>query len=179
MPQNDVPELRTERLTLRSHTRADFDDSFAMWSHPDVTKHIGGRPFTREECWARLLRYGGMWPLLGMGFWVARETATGAFVGEVGVTDFGRELEPGFGDTPETGWALAASAHGKGYATEAMRAVVGWADSQLRTLRTVCMINPDNAASIAVAAKLGYAEYARADYKGSPVVLYERQAPTT
>ena len=42
-------------------------------------------PATREEAWARLLRYAGHWALLGYGFWLVEDRTTGSFVGEVGV----------------------------------------------------------------------------------------------
>lgn len=176
MPQSEAPVLTTERLTLRAHTRADFEESAAMWADAGVTRHIGGKPFTREESWARLLRYAGLWALLGYGYWVVRETAGGRFVGEVGFGNFHRELDPPFGDVPEAGWALAPDAHGLGYASEALRAVLDWADGGPESARTVCMIDPANAASIRVAAKAGYAEYAQTSFKGLPTILFERFA---
>ena len=174
MLQNTAPELMTDRLTLRAHTLADFEDSCAMWADEGVTRYIGGRPATREECWSRLLRYAGLWALLGYGYWVVRETATGHFVGEVGFANFARELDPPFGDTPEIGWALSPTAHGQGYATEAVRAVTTWGDHRFGHARTVCMISPENTPSIRVAEKCGYREYARTSFKGAPTVLFER-----
>ena len=78
------------------------------------------------------------------------------------------------GDAPEIGWALLPSAHGKGLATEGVRAVVAWGDVHFGPRHTVCLISPENAASIRVADKCGYREYARTSYKGSPTVLFER-----
>jgi RimJ/RimL family protein N-acetyltransferase len=65
--------LTTDRLIMRPHTRDDFLESYAMWSDPEVIRYIGGKPFTREEVWARLLRYAGHWAMLGYGYWVVRE----------------------------------------------------------------------------------------------------------
>ena len=147
-----------------------------MWADPAVTPFIGGgKPSTREESWARLLRYGGLWPLLGFGYWVIEEKATGRFAGEAGFADFKRALEPSFGDAPEAGWALASWAHGKGYAAEAVQAAVAWADANLSAPRTVCMISPENAASIGVANKCGYREFAQATFRENPTILYERR----
>jgi RimJ/RimL family protein N-acetyltransferase len=165
----------TDRLTLRPHRLDDFAESRAMWGDPVVTKYIGGRPFTEEECWQRLHRYAGHWALLGFGFWAVRDRATGGFVGEVGFLDGKRELDPPFGATPECGWALAPAAHGRGYATEAVRGALAWAASHFgRKARTVCMIHPENQASLRVAEKVGYREYARSTYKGAPSILLER-----
>ena len=97
-------------------------------------------------------------------------------VGEIGFGDFQRTLEPSFGDTPEAGWALAPNAHGKGYASEALAAVLAWGEQHFGPdARTVCMINIDNAASVKVAEKMGFAPFAYATYRNEPVILFERK----
>src|SRR5579864_5518349 len=93
-PALEVPVLETERLRLRGHRLEDFVQSAAMWGDPKVTQYIGGKPLTEEECWTRLLRYAGHWSLLGFGYWVAEEKASGNFVGEVGFADYKRDLQP-------------------------------------------------------------------------------------
>jgi RimJ/RimL family protein N-acetyltransferase len=170
----DSRELDTERLSLRVPTLNDFEDSAAMWSDQAIVRHIGGRPFTREESWLRLLRHVGHWQLFGFGFWVVRERTGGRFVGEVGLGDFRRETIPSFHGDPEMGWVLARRAHGQGYATEAAETALEWMRLQHRTPRAVCMIEPENAASARVAAKCGFREFARTTYKDSAVVLLER-----
>jgi RimJ/RimL family protein N-acetyltransferase len=146
-----------------------------MWSEPEVVRHISGRASTPEESWSRLLRYAGHWEVLGYGYWALEEKSTGLFVGELGLADYQRQMEPTFEGDPEIGWVLATSAHGKGYATEAVKRVVLWADAELRC-RTACMITPENTASIRVADKCGYREWKRADYKGQPAILFRREA---
>lgn len=170
-----IPVLDTPRFLLRGHTLADFDACAAMWAHPDVTRFIGGRPFSRSETWARLLRYHGHWAMLGYGFWVVEDKATGAFLGEVGMADFKREIDPPFGDTPEMGWSLAPAAHGKGVASEAVAAAAAWGDANLNSDRTVCIIAPENGASIRVAEKVGFREQRRTDYGGAPTIVFERR----
>jgi RimJ/RimL family protein N-acetyltransferase len=169
--QVPVPVLDTPRLVLRGHLVTDLDDSFAMWSSPEVLR-ITGKPLTREEVWARLLRYIGHWAVLDYGLWHVRERATDRFVGEVGIADFRRDLAFPFDAAPEAAWVIAPWAHGLGYATEAMTAVLAWAGAAHP--RTVCIIDPDNFASLRVAAKLGYHEIGRADFKGHPIIVFER-----
>lgn len=174
-----IPALDTERLTLRGHTVADFDESAAMWGDALVTRYIGGRPFSPEEVWGRLLRYAGLWALLGFGYWVVRERDSGRFVGEVGFANFRRDLgdlSSHLDGVPETGWVLAPWAHGRGFATEAVRAALAWGDTQLGTARTACLIAPENAASIRVATRCGYREAARTTYKGTDTAIFERDA---
>ena len=174
MPNNDMtPVIETERLILRGHRLADFESVAAMWGDPDVTRFIGGKPSSREESWARLLRYPGMWWLVGYGFWAFEEKATGAFVGEGGFGAFKREIDPPF-DAPEQGWALAPAAHGKGYAREAMTAALTWGEQHFGRRDFVCMISPENTPSLKLAEKLGYRAYARVAYKGADSLLLRR-----
>jgi RimJ/RimL family protein N-acetyltransferase len=171
-----APILETDRLLLRGHRASDFGDLAAMWADPAVVQYVGGKPSTSEESWARLLRYVGHWALLGYGFWALAERATGRFVGDVGIAEFQRAgMAPPLDPVPEVGWVLAAWAHGKGYATEAMRAILAWSDGRGGPLAsTTCIINPDNAGSLRVAAKCGFAEVRRADYVGKPIVVLRR-----
>jgi RimJ/RimL family protein N-acetyltransferase len=169
-----IPVVETERLRLRGHTLADFEALAAMWGDPDVVRHISGKPSTREESWARMLRYPGHWHLLGYGFWAIEEKASGRFAGEGGFADFKREIEPPI-DAPEQGWALAAWAQGKGFAYEAMRAALDWAEAHFKRSDFVCMISPGNEPSLKLADRLGYREYVRTGYKGEPAVLLRRR----
>lgn len=170
-----TPTLETERLRLRGHTLDDFDAVAAMWADPIVVRHISGKPSTREESWARLLRYPGMWALLGYGFWAVEEKASRRFVGEVGFADFKRDIEPAI-DAPEQGWSLAPWAHGLGYATEAMRAATAWGEAHFGRRDFMCIISPGNDPSIRVADKLGYREIARTTYKDTPTLMFRRDA---
>jgi RimJ/RimL family protein N-acetyltransferase len=84
------------------------------------------------------------------------------------------DIEPGFDGAPEIGWALAPWAWGRGYATEAVKTAQAWADMRLGAARTVCIISPENMASIAIAQKCGYALAGKALYRGAEVQVYAR-----
>lgn len=169
-----IPVLETARLTLRGYSAADLDDALSLWSDPEVVRHVGGKTLGREDVWARLLRYVGHWALAGHGFWQIRERGTDRFVGETGLADFQRDVPASFALAPEAGWVLRPWSHGKGYATEAMTAVLAWAEPAFP--RTTCIIRPANTASLRVAAKLGFRELGRPLYQGAPVVAFERLA---
>jgi RimJ/RimL family protein N-acetyltransferase len=154
--------------------QADYAACKALWQHPDTIRFTGGVAQNDQEVWFRLLRYGGMWPMLGHGFWVFEDLATGEFLGEGGLMDARREIA-GLQDMPEAGWALMPHAGGKGFATEAMIAVLGWADAHLPAECTGCIIDLDNAASLRVAAKLGYVESGRPAFRDQTVLLLHRQ----
>jgi len=167
--------IETLRLRMRPHRLDDVDDVAAMRGDRRVIEHIGGVPATREEIRARLLRYAGHWAMLGYGYWAVEERVSGAFVGDVGFSDYHREIEPSLNGTPELGWVLAHHAHGKGYATEAARAAIAWGQEKFTDIpRIACIIRPGNLASIRVAEKCDFTLRTGATYKKSPVLLYTR-----
>lgn len=147
-----------------------------MWCDPTVVRYISdGRPSTREESWDRVLRYPGLWRFLGFGYWVVEDKSTGAFIGEVGFADYRRQMDPSLEGRPEIGWVLKTSAHGQGFATEATCRIIAWADTFLEARRTVCIFDPQHAASMRVARKIGYVEIHTTSYKGKTVLVMERE----
>lgn len=171
----NIPVLETPRLKLRAHCLDDFAESAAMWADPVVTKFFG-RQFDEEEVWARYLRYAGNWAVFGYGFWVLEEKETGRFAGEVGYMHLRRDIQPHFHLPPEVGWILPVSAQGKGYATEAAIAAIAWGDAHVAEPRTTCIIHPENLPSIRVAEKCGFRDPQPATYKGSPTLVFVRDA---
>ncbi|TPL04230.1 MULTISPECIES: GNAT family N-acetyltransferase [unclassified Mesorhizobium] len=171
-----VPILETARTVLRPHRLGDFETYAAMWAEPAVTRFIGGKPRTREESWMRFLRHAGLWSLIGYGFWAIEDKDTKRFIGEAGFHDLKREIEPSIEGVPEAGWALASEAHGQGLASEVVGRIVAWSDEALRQARTVCIIDPENGASLKVAEKNGYCEILRTTYHEKPTILLERPA---
>ncbi|WP_417497362.1 GNAT family N-acetyltransferase [Maricaulis sp.] len=179
LPFITIPTLTTERLVLRGHRAADFEGSLALWTDPAVIRFIGGRASSEQEVWQRLLRYAGMWGLLGYGYWAITDRADGAFLGEAGLADLKREIEPPLGGVPESGWALRPSAHGRGLAGEAMRAVLDWADTSLEQPETCCIIDPANTASTRLAGKLDYQARHTAKLADNAVTVFYRDRHTT
>lgn len=172
-----APELVTPRLRLRETRIADFDAVADMWETPSVVRHVGGAPFSRTDTWNRLLRFAGLWPLLGYGYWTVEERSSGAFVGQAGLADFRREIEPPIAAIPEAGWAVSPWHESKGYATEAVAAVLYWADTHLAADRTCCLIEPGNRASLRVAGKLGFVFSHETAQGGSLTRVFFRPRP--
>jgi RimJ/RimL family protein N-acetyltransferase len=167
--------LETPRLILRQHRLTDFEPAYAMYSDVEVTRHIGnGKPATRQDVWHRVLRFSGHWQLLGYGMFAIVEKATGRFVGETGLCDFCRELGPDFDPFPEAAWIMARDSFGKGYATEAARAAHEWHEANRGPQRTVCIIAPENHASLRIAQKLGYRAIGPRGYRDETVTVFER-----
>jgi RimJ/RimL family protein N-acetyltransferase len=171
------PEIMTARLLLRPHRVADHAARCAMTADPETMRFIGGQPQSAEENWARILRYAGHWRLFGFGLFAVVERATDDFVGEVGLMHFGRGLGPDFDPAPEAAWVMTRGAAGWGYATEALVAAFAWTEAVRPIPREVCIIAPDNAPSLRLAARLGFAPFGKAAYHDRPVILHERRPP--
>lgn len=169
-----IPTITTERLILRPHRLEDLAVCTRLWADPEVVRFIGGVPFSREQCWQRMLRYKGTWHFFGFGFWLIEERNTGDFIGEAGFLEARREMTPSIEGTMETGWVLNPSSHGKGYATEAVGAMIDWGKAHFPDQTMTCIIAPENTASLRVAEKLGFAKVATATYMGSTVAVLER-----
>jgi RimJ/RimL family protein N-acetyltransferase len=169
----NVPSLLTERLTLRAHRLEDFPALASMWAEPEVFRFIGGKASTEQESWTRLLKFSGHWALQGFGYWAVEEKAGGRYVGDVGFADHKRDMTPSIAGLPELGWVLSPAVHGRGYATEAVRAALAWGDVQ-GWPRVVCIISPENLASIRVAEKCGFGETTPAVHGGKPTLLLTR-----
>jgi len=169
--------IETDRLCLRPHGLADFADCAAMWADPEITRYTIGDPAPPQRTWARILAYRGHWELLGYGYWAVEEKASSRYIGELGFADFKRDLQPSIEGMPELGWVINVHAQGKGYSTEALRAVVAWGDSHFGSRPTVCIIHRDNRRSFRVAEKLGYATTLRAATNEEPSVILVRPGP--
>ena len=72
-----IPVLETPRLRLRAHRADDLAGCAAMWADPSVTRHISGRVFSAAETWGKILLHAGHWTLMGFGYWVVEEKASG------------------------------------------------------------------------------------------------------
>ena len=173
------PRIQTKRLTLDAHRLEDLESLYEMWADPRVVQHITGRPSTELECWNRLLRYRGLWPVLGYGYWAVRETSSGRFAGEIGFADFRREITPSIIGIPEAGWVFASWAHGQGFANEALRAAVQWLDHVVASPRSVCLITSENRVSRHIAEKNGFARIAETRLMGSDCLMFERRRRIT
>jgi [ribosomal protein S5]-alanine N-acetyltransferase len=144
--------LETRRLALRHFEAGDVEALYRLYRDPQMRAHFpdGTRTFaeTREEL---------EWFLNGhpdrpeLGLWAAVERSTGAFVGRCGLLPWiidGR-LEV------ELAYLIDKARWGEGLATEAAYGIAQHARDDLGLKRLICLIMPGNAASAAVAEKIG------------------------
>jgi RimJ/RimL family protein N-acetyltransferase len=172
----EAPVLTTARLTLRPFRAGDLDAHAAALADPEVVRHLGGTLMSREDSWRRMLTGPGMWAWFGFGYWAVERCEDGAWLGQVGFGDFKRDMQPSIEGLPEMGWIFAPAAQGQGYCSEAVAAGLAWADRTLSAPEIVAIIDPDNAPSIRVAEKAGFADRSEALYRDETILLFRRPA---
>ena len=172
--------LQTARLRIRRFQPDDAPVIHAYRTDPEIARYQSwdparfslatARSFVREMAHATP-GSAGDW------FQFAIELrSTGELIGDVAL---GADTQgPG---TAELGFSLARHQHGHGYATEAVRAVVGYAEGTLRATRIVAIADARNQPSIGVLERAGFARtrVEEAPFKGELVreIWFER--PTT
>jgi RimJ/RimL family protein N-acetyltransferase len=158
--------LETERLILRQFRESDTDAYAEMCADAEVMRFLGGRVMNRQEAWRNMAMVLGHWRLRGYGFWAVEEKRTGALVGRVGC------WRPEGWIGLEVGWTLARKFWGRGFATEAARASLGYAFGHLNQTRVISLIHPDNLPSIRVAERIGEQRVGEGEVMGIKVSVY-------
>ena len=167
--------LQTPRLILRPPKPGDFPAFAAQRADPAVMKYMGkGDILTEEDAWLKFQSMIGHWQLTGYGTWMLEEKATGHVIGGVGYADKKRPPEHPASGAPEMGWSLAASAHGKGFASEALKAAICWGQDFFGPVRVTAVISDGNEASIRLAETHGFKQFATATRYGLGRKVYER-----
>lgn len=148
------PELiTTERLVLRRwqvppHTPA----LAAVNAVPEAVRFLNaGVPFTPEESAQQSARFAAHWDRYGFGLWAVE--VAGACVGFTGLCH--PLWFPAYAHEVEIGWRLHPSVWGRGLATEAGTLALQAGFAELALEHVIACIDPENQASIAVAARLG------------------------
>jgi RimJ/RimL family protein N-acetyltransferase len=161
-------ELTTPRLRLRPFRAGDFEAAHAVYCDPEVMRWVGhGAHRSPAETRSALRGYADALAVRGYGFVAVVERSTGDLIGDAGLHPLG-----GRGPDIEVGYTLARSAWGRGYGTEAARALVEYAFARLDAPRVVAQVEPDNRASRHVLEKLGMTERATRIAHGRPHLLY-------
>ena len=167
--------LVTERLELWRPQVGDRAGLRALIAPDAVRRFLGGMEPDDHDVFMRLLRNAGSWALYGYGTFMVRERGQSEIVGNCGVFHSWRGFGHGLDDVAESGWIIAQSAWGKGYALEAMAAALAWFENA-QARPTLCMIEQGHRASEAVAARLGYKVCDRYEEQDErPLMIYRRE----
>lgn len=169
MSETGAMTIRTERLTLRMHDIDDFEAYARLMASP---RSVGmGGPFDLRVAWGMFCHDVALWQLFGHGALAIDLTETGECIGQVGINHGPLFLEK------ELGWFVYEEYEGRGYVTEAAFALRHWAFTTLKLPSLVSYIAPGNAASVAVAERLGACLDPVAPRGGPKDLVYRHLAP--
>lgn len=158
------PNLTTDRLLLRPPTLADLDEYAPIFADPEVMRYIGdGSLRTPDRVAVSIERSRVLFERSRVGIFLAIDRGTGMILGDCFVVPVMRSgADPknpeDRGPEMELGYRFRRSAWGRGYATEAARAVLAYAlDPEGGGLdQVVAVTYPENSGSQRVLLKAGF-----------------------
>jgi len=161
-------ELTTARLHLRPFTPADRSAIHAIYADPVVMRHVGHGPHrSTADTDAALAAFRRTLDARGFSFLAVIERSTTRLIGDAGLYPM-----EGTDDDIELGYTLARDAWGRGYATEAARALLAHARTTLDVARVVATVDPANDASRHVLEKVGMTAAGERIAYGRPHAVY-------
>ena len=162
--------LHTERLTLRPVTAADHAVLLAHWTAPDVRRFLfDGAALSAAEITQAIADSTQDFGRAGCGLWLIQENGRANLVGTAGLRpleDLGLEIF----------YSLAPGSWGKGYATEAARAVLDHALGSIGLPEVLAEVDEGNTASIAVIERLGMTPFDVVPGLLGPMIRYRKTA---
>ena len=176
-------ELHTRRCVLRQWQDRDLAPWAAMNADPEVRRYFSA-PLSAEQAAHEAALCRAAIAQRGWGLWALEVPGEFAFAGFVGLNV--PHFDAPFVPAVEIGWRLPRAAWGRGYATEAARAALEFAFTQLKLAEVVAIAAPTNAASLRVMQRLGMLRDETADFDHPRVeaghalrrhVLYRTRAP--
>jgi RimJ/RimL family protein N-acetyltransferase len=143
--------LKTERLILRYLTAEDAEFMFGLLNDPSFIQNIGDRHIQTMDDARSYIVNGPVtsYAKNGFGLYLVVLKETGESIGMCGLI-----RRDGLEDV-DIGYALLPRFWSKGYASEAARAVKGYAKDVVGLKRMVAIVDPANEGSIRVLEKLG------------------------
>lgn len=165
------PILETERLSIRPFMLEDDQavlDLFADGGAPHLTQY-GPLDIDYARGFLRHVLQG--YQKDGLGLWAVIEKATGKLIGDCGLhkAKIGEKEE-----AVELAYRIHKTLWGKGFATEAAKAVLAYAFDVLNLPEVVSCIAHDNERSMRVAEKIGMTYWKEGIFMGKPCRVYRK-----
>ena len=152
----------TERLILRTIDERDAAEQFRVLNTPEVMARLGG-PKELHEIEAKHAKTMQLQAQEGFSFLFMIEKGSAELVGHCGIKRVDNPLAPNVGDH-EIGWLVREDRWRRGYAEEAMRAVIDWAFGRVGAPFVVALTSEANIASWKLMEKLGMARRMDLDF---------------
>ena len=145
--------LDTKRLTVRETTTGDVDEFYRIYSDPEITRYMDPlyRDIDEEKAYAAEY-IKTIYNFYGYGIWTIMLRETKEVIGRAGIS-----LRDGH-RYPELGFVIAREHQRKGYAEEALRAILDLAKTELEFDTIQVLVQPANIASVNLCDKLGFSK---------------------
>lgn len=164
--------IETDRLILRELQADDREGFFRMDSDPAVHRYLYQSPIqTIEEADEAILFIQSQYQQYGTGRLAVLDRETNAFLGWAGIKFIEGPMN-GLSNFYEIGYRFAQRYWGKGYATEATKAIVAYGFQQFQTDAFYAITDIDNQGSRKVLEKSGFQYEGNFDLEGLPVTWY-------
>lgn len=145
-------ELHTERVHLRKMKVSDSPSLFKIWSDPEVTKFMNIDSFTDENQAKDMIKLLDEFSLDNKAIrFSIIEMESNEIIGSCGFNSLDFENEKA-----EIGYDIARAFWGRGYASEAISALLDYAFSTLKLNRIEAKVEPENVNSVKVLRKLNF-----------------------
>ena len=150
-----MPDIiaETERLVLRTIEEGDAELQYQLLNSPAVMERLGG-PKELHEIEAKHAKSMQLQARYGFSFLFLIEKESGEFVGHAGMKLVDNELAKNVGDH-EIGWLIREDRWRRGYAEEAVRAILEWAFLRVGAPHVVALTSTSNEPSWRLMEKLG------------------------
>jgi len=145
--------VETDRLILRTIEEGDAAEQYRLLNTHAVMERLGGVK-ELHEIEAKHAKSMALFAREGFSFLFMIEKASGEMVGHCGIKRVDNPLAPNLGDH-EVGWLVREDRWRRGYAEEAMRAVLDWAFTRVGAPHVVALTSAANVGSWKLMQKLG------------------------
>jgi len=174
--------LTTERLVLRPVTAADHAALLAHWTLAEVRKFLfDGAALSAAEVTETIEESSRDFAAGGYGIWRVEERGRPGLA-DPGLAGTGLAGTAGLRPLEDVGleifYSLAPGSWGRGYATEAARAVIGHALGTLGLAEVLAEVDEGNTASVAVVRRLGMIPFAVVPGQLGPMTRYRTASGT-
>lgn len=165
-----IPDaIESARLRLARPQAEDWSALHEYYSDAECARYTFQKPLPESETQrvvGSLVRH---WERKGYGPYVLHEKSSAAVVGLVGL------WFPSEWPETEIKWAIVRSQWGKGYASEAARAVQAMLPRHLPKMQPISLIHAENERSIALALALGAVLEKQLEFRNAPFHMYRHR----
>ena len=157
----------TQRLVIREQTVDDIDALYDIYSDKEITRYTEDLFDDPEEERAYLRDYiDKQYRFYEFGIWAITLKEDGRLIGRAGIS-----VREGF-DVPEIGYVIGTKYQRRGYAREALSAIVGYAEEELGMDRLIAFTKEKNSPSVRLLESLGFEKCGNAFIKGGDHAMY-------